>query len=199
MPEDETHVLVERAQGGDGAAFAALYDVFAPRIYRFFRFRVDTAESAEDLTQKVFLKMIEQLPRYEARGIPFAAWVFRVARNAWIDEDRTAHPTVPLGLLPGNAALTVGPHDAAVAAIESETIRSAVETLPPDQRDVIASRFFGGLSCRETAIQLGRSEGSVRVIQHRALAALRKRLPTVDDRLGDAGDADGAGSEVSAT
>ena len=187
MPEDETQILVERAQGGDGAAFAALYDVFAPRIYRFFRFRVATAESAEDLTQKVFLKMIEQLPKYEPRGIPFAAWVFRVARNAWIDEDRTARPTVPLGLLTETAALTVGPHEAAVAAIESETLRTVVATLPPDQRDVIASRFFAGLSCRETAMQMGRSEGSVRVIQHRALAALRKRLPTFDGRLGDAG------------
>lgn len=199
MPEDETQVLVERAQGGDGAAFAALYDAFAPRIYRFFRFRASTAESAEDLTQRVFLKMIEQLPKYEARGIPFSAWVFRVARNAWIDEDRTAHPTVSLGLLSEGAALTVGPHEAAVAAIESETLRSAVETLPKDQREVIASRFFAGLSCRETAMLMGRSEGSVRVIQHRALATLRMRLPTIDGSLADAASTNGAGSEVSAT
>jgi len=155
-------------------------------------------KSAEDLTQKVFLKMIEQLPKYEPRGIPFAAWVFRVARNAWIDEDRTARPTVSLGLLTETAALTVGPHEAAVAAMESETLRTAVATLQPDQRDVIASRFFAGLSCRETAMQMGRSEGSVRVIQHRALAALRKRMPTFDGRLGDAGSANGAGPELSA-
>jgi RNA polymerase sigma-70 factor, ECF subfamily len=194
MPEDETQVLVERAQGGDGAAFAALYDVFAPRIYRFFRFRVETAESAEDLTQKVFLKMIEQLPRYEPRGIPFAAWVFRVARNAWIDEDRTAHPTVPLGVLSEASGLADGPHDAAAAAIDSEMLRAAVSSLPADQREVIASRFFAGLSCRETATQMGRSEGSVRVIQHRALAALRKRLPMIDGELGSEATAD-AGSE----
>jgi RNA polymerase sigma-70 factor (ECF subfamily) len=199
MPEDETQVLVERAQGGDGAAFAALYDVFAPRIYRFFRFRVITAESAEDLTQRVFLKMIEQLPKYEPRGIPFAAWVFRVARNAWIDEDRTARPTVPLGVLVEAAATTVGPHEAAVAAMESETLRTAVATLPPDQREVIASRFFAGLSCRETATLMGKSEGSVRVLQHRALAALRRHMPAMDGRLGDAAGANGAGSEVSAT
>ena len=199
MQDDETQVLVERAQSGDGAAFAALYDVFAPRIYRFFRFRVSTAESAEDLTQRVFLKMIEQLPRYEPRGIPFAAWVFRVARNAWIDEDRTARPTVPLGLLTEAAATTAGPHEAAVAAIESETLRTAVETLPADQREVIAARFFAGLSCRETAVLMARSEGSVRVIQHRALAALRMRLPTIDGRLGDAAPSKGATSKVSAT
>jgi RNA polymerase sigma-70 factor, ECF subfamily len=192
MPEDETHVLVERAQNGDGAAFAALYDVFAPRVYRFFRFRVEAAEAAEDLTQRVFLKMIEQLPNYKPRGIPFAAWLFRVARNAWIDEHRTAHGWIPIDDLAGNPAEADGPHDLAVAALDAEMLRAAIDTLSPDQREVIACRYFAGLSCRETAVQMGRSEGSVRVIQHRALAALRRRLPA----MGLAAD---PGTEVSAS
>jgi RNA polymerase sigma-70 factor (ECF subfamily) len=192
MPEDETQALVERAQGGDGAAFAALYDLFGPRVYRFFRFRVPAAEAAEDLTQRVFLKMIEQLPNYEPRGVPFAAWLFRVARNAWIDEGRTTHPSVPINALSEEAAAVDGPHDLAAAAIESEMLRGAIATLPPDQREVIACRFFAGLTCRETAAQMGRSEGSVRVIQHRALAALRWRLPLIDRETD-------TGLEVSAT
>jgi RNA polymerase sigma-70 factor (ECF subfamily) len=191
MSEDEIQNLVERAQGGDGAAFAALYDVFAPRVYRFFRFRVSAAEAAEDLTQRVFLKMIEQLPNYEARGIPFAAWVFRVARNAWIDEDRRTHRSVPLEALAEKPSETDSPDVLAAAALESDMLRGAIATLSPDQREVIACRFFAGLSPRETAAQMGRSEGSVRVLQHRALAALRGRLPLID-RAG------GAGSEGSA-
>jgi RNA polymerase sigma-70 factor (ECF subfamily) len=190
MPHDTTNDLVERARSGDGAAFAALYDVFAARVYRFFRFRVASDEAAEDLTQRVFLKMIEQLPTYEPRGIPFAAWLFRVARNAWIDEERTAHPAVSIDNVAETMAVADGPHELAAAAIESEMLRGAIATLPPDQREVIACRFFAGLSCRETAAQMGRNEGSVRVLQHRALAALRGRLPMMDR-------ASGGGPEVS--
>jgi RNA polymerase sigma-70 factor, ECF subfamily len=184
MPDDTTSDLVERARSGDGAAFAALYDVFAPRVFRFFRFRVASADAAEDLTQRVFVKMIEQLPKYESRGIPFAAWLFRVARNAWIDEERTAHPAVSIDRIAESESVTDGPHELAAAAIESEMLRSAIVALSPDQREVIACRFFAGLSCRETAAQMGRSEGSVRVIQHRALAALRRQLPLVERAAG---------------
>lgn len=180
MPDDTTSDLVERARSGDGAAFAALYDVFAPRVFRFFRFRVASADAAEDLTQRVFVKMIEQLPNYESRGIPFAAWLFRVARNAWIDEERTAHPAVSIDRISESVSAADGPHELAAAAIESEMLRSAIAGLPPDQREVIACRFFAGLSCRETAAQMGRSEGSVRVIQHRALAVLRRHLPMLE-------------------
>ena len=189
MPDETTNNLndlVERARSGDGAAFAALYDVLAPRVYRFFRFRVASAEAAEDLAQRVFLKMIEQLPTYEPRGIPFAAWLFRVARNAWIDEERTAHPALSIDDVAEHVALDDGPYERAAAAIESELLRGAIASLPPDQREVIACRFFAGLNCRETAAQMGRSEGSVRVLQHRALAALRGRLPTID-RASDGG------------
>jgi RNA polymerase sigma-70 factor, ECF subfamily len=179
----DTHDLVERARSGDGAAFAALYDLFAPRLYRFFRFRAATAEAAEDLTQRVFLKMIEQLHSYEQRGIPFAAWVFRVARNAWIDDDRTNRPSVPLDSLVEREAQTDGPDVLAAASIEFEQVRAAIAGLPTAQREVIECRFFAGLTTGETAAQLGRSEGSVRVIQHRALAELRRLLPTVDRAL----------------
>ena len=176
MPENEIEQLVDRARKGDDAAFGALYDVFAPRVYRFFRFRVTTAEAAEDLTQKVFLKMIEQLPHYQSRGIPFAAWLFRVARNAWIDEHRVSRSSVPLDALADSAGDDAGPEELAADAFDSEILRRALERLPADQREVVACRFFAGLTPRETAAQMGRSEGSVRVLQHRALAALRRRL-----------------------
>ena len=184
MSDDEIQILVQRAQSGDGAAFAALYDVFATRLYRYFRFRVSTAETAEDLTQRVFLKMIEQLPNYKSRGIPFAAWLFRVARNAWIDEDRTNHPSVPLETLAASPSDTSGPEALAAASLDADALHAAVAALPPDQREVIAGRFFADLSPRETATQMGRSEGSVRVLQHRALAALRGLLPATEGNPG---------------
>jgi RNA polymerase sigma-70 factor, ECF subfamily len=185
MSDDEIQKLVQRAQSGDGAAFAALYDVFAPRLFRYFRFRSSTTEAAEDLTQRVFLKMIEQLPTYKSRGIPFAAWLFRVARNAWIDEDRTNHPSLPLEAIAESPSDASGPEALAAASLDSDALHKAVAALPPDQREVIAGRFFAGLTPRETAALMGRSEGSVRVLQHRALAALRGLLPQMDPAPGD--------------
>jgi RNA polymerase sigma-70 factor (ECF subfamily) len=176
MSDSEIERLVEQAREGDAAAFGALYDAFAPRVYRFFRFRVSTPESAEDLTQRVFLKMIEQLPHYRNQGVPFAAWLFRVARNAWIDEHRTSHSAMPLELLSDSAADEASPEQRAIDAYDWDVVRRALHRLPDDQREVIACRFFADLSARETAAQMGRSEGSVRVLQHRALAALRRLM-----------------------
>jgi RNA polymerase sigma-70 factor (ECF subfamily) len=180
MSEAEIDSLVDRARRGDTAAVGALYDAFAPRIYRFFRFRVAADEAARDLTQRVFLKMIEQLPRFESRGVPFAAWLFRVARNTWIDAGRTYRPMVPLENLASEPAETGDPEALAAASFDGEVVRCAVASLPDDQREVIACRFFAGLSPRETAELMGRSEGAVRVLQHRALAGLRRRLPRPD-------------------
>ena len=100
---DEIDQLVQRARDGDEAAFVALYGAYATPIYRFFSFRVAGRELAEDLTQQVFVKMIEQLPSYRPQGAPFAAWVFRIARNIWIDQHRTSHPAAPLESLPESA------------------------------------------------------------------------------------------------
>jgi RNA polymerase sigma-70 factor (ECF subfamily) len=180
MSDDEIQDLVERARRGDTAAVGALYDAFAPRVYRFFRFRVSADEPAEDLMQRVFLKMVEQLPKYEPRGVPFAAWLFRVARNTWIDDGRSYHATLPLEAMESEPAELGDPEALTEASLDGELIRSAVAALPDDQREVIACRFFAGLTPRETAELMGRSEGSVRVLQHRALAGLRRRLPLLD-------------------
>ncbi len=176
MSEDEIRLLVVRAREGDDVAFTALYDVFAPRVLRFLRCRVDTPEAAEDLLQRVFLKMIEELPQYRDRGIPFAAWLFRVARNAVIDLHRTAHPQLPLDGLTQQAADAGDPELLAEASMDRATVRAAIGRLPQPQREVIECRFFADLSPGETAAVLRRSESSVRVLQHRALAVLRRRL-----------------------
>jgi len=176
----ETARLVERAKSGDRAAFGSLYDDFAPKLFRFFRYRGTPPEAAEDLTQRVFVKLIESLPRYRASGTPFEAWLFRVARNAWIDEDRRRRPSVPIEALAESPSPADGPDAVTFDALERELVRRAVAQLPRDQREVVACRFFAGLSPAETAAQIGRSEGAVRSLQHRALGALRRRLPGLD-------------------
>jgi RNA polymerase sigma-70 factor, ECF subfamily len=179
MPETDIDRLVALARKGDGAAFGALYEAFAPRIYRFFRFRAGTPEAAEDLTQKVFLKMIESLPSYRDRGVPFAAWLFRVARNAWIDDHRTSHPAATLDSLAENPSVETGPDELAATAFDWALVSAELARLPEDQREVIECRFLAGLTPRETAAQMDRSEGAVRVLQHRAIANLRSRLSSM--------------------
>jgi RNA polymerase sigma-70 factor (ECF subfamily) len=173
---DEIEQLVERARGGDEAAFADIYRTYAVPIYRFFAYRVQGRELAEDLSQQVFLKMIEQLPNYRSKGAPFAAWVFRIARNIWIDQHRTSHPAAPLESLSESSQDGPGPEESALRKLDWERVRSALYRLPDEQREVVVCRFFAELSPAETAALMGRSEGSVRVIQHRALAALRRML-----------------------
>lgn len=168
--------LVRSAGQGDAAAFAGLYEAFAPRLRRFLRYQVPDVDTAEDLLQQVFVKMIEALPRYRAHGVPFAAWVFRIARNLVIDTRRTAHPAAPIELAEDHPAQDEGPEHAAERADDRARLMVALDGLPADQRDVLIWRFFGELSPMETASAMGRSTEAVRSLQHRAVLALRTSL-----------------------
>jgi RNA polymerase sigma-70 factor, ECF subfamily len=168
--------LVRRSATGDGTAFAGLYDAYAPRVRRFLRHQLGDADLAEELLQRTFIKMIEALPRYHARGLPFGAWVFRIARNVVIDHRRTTHQTVPLDAALDRASETDDPVSTAERHQDRAVLRAAMDALPADQREVLVWRFFAGLSPAETAVLMGRSNGAVRILQHRALASLRGRL-----------------------
>jgi len=183
--------LVERAARGDADAFRGLYEHFAPRLYRFALFRLRQPSDAEDLVQRVFVKMIEALPRYEQRGLPFGAWVFRMARNAVIDAERARHPVDDIDLVGSLLGSGPGPEELAELAVERERLLEAIRFLTAEQREVVTLRFFGGLSPGEIGSLMGKREGSVRALQFRALETLRRTLegPAVD------GDADTSRSE----
>ncbi|MFN8631377.1 MAG: sigma-70 family RNA polymerase sigma factor [Chloroflexota bacterium] len=170
--------LAARASGGDAAAFAALYDHFAPRLRRFLAHQTGDLDRVEDQVQQVFVKMIEALPRYRATGAPFGAWVFRVARNLVIDERRTHHPTAPIEIAEDRAGTGDDPLALAIRSDERERLLTAIEDLPSDQHDVLVWRFLAELSPGETASVMERSPEAVRALQHRALLALRRRLGT---------------------
>ncbi len=178
-PADDAMVvedLVRRAGTGDAVAFAGLYDLYSPRVRRFLRHQVGDIQLAEDLHQQTFMKMIEALPRYRSRGLPFGAWVFRIARNLVIDLRRTAHPSAPIEIATDHVSDADGPERAAERAAERASLLAALDALPADQRDVLVWRFFGELSPSETAALMGRSPEAVRSLQHRAILALRERL-----------------------
>jgi RNA polymerase sigma-70 factor (ECF subfamily) len=168
--------LVDEARAGDAWAFGQLFDHFHLPVYRYVASRVRHPSDAEDLTQLVFVKALEALPRYQSRGIPFGGWLFRLARNAVIDHVRTSHEHADLAQSAERAGADAGPDELAVIRQEIEAVRSALATLTDDQRDAISLRFFAGLSAREAAEAMGKQEGTIRGLQFRAIAALRRQL-----------------------
>jgi RNA polymerase sigma-70 factor (ECF subfamily) len=178
MTLDETALerLVGEARAGDAWAFGLLFDHFHLPVYRYIASRVHRPTDAEDLTQLVFVKALEALPRYESRGIPFGGWLFRLARNTVIDHTRTRHDHAHLDAAAGHPGHEAGPDELTLARQELDDVAVALAALTDEQRDAIALRFFAGLSAREAAVVMGKQEGTVRGLQFRAIAALRRQL-----------------------
>jgi RNA polymerase sigma-70 factor, ECF subfamily len=168
--------LVEASRNGDSGAFGQLFDHFHGPIYRYIASRVQRPADAEDLTQLVFVKALEALPRYESRGIPFGGWLFRLARNSIIDFVRTRHEHAELDAIAERHGPDAGPDEIAVTREDLDAVGVALATLTSEQREAIALRFFAGLSAREAAEAMGKQEGTIRGLQFRAIAALRREL-----------------------
>ncbi|MSQ30521.1 MAG: sigma-70 family RNA polymerase sigma factor [Dehalococcoidia bacterium] len=167
-------VLVERAQHGDADAFGSLYDRFQPEIVRYLAHRVGDPDAAEDLAQQVFLKAWQAIPRYEARGVPFRAWLYRMAHNQMVDHFRTRRPTTDLeGVeIPEESEA----ESSLLTAEMSEALTNALGRLSEDHRQVLTLRFLMEKSAREIAVIMGRKEVTVRGLQMRALQALRRAI-----------------------
>lgn len=167
---------VERAARGDATAIGDLYRRYAPAIFRYLFYRLGDRDVAEDLTSEVFVRALEALPRYRVRGRPFSAWLYRIARARVADHyrGRRRHPLVPL--VPDTPADGADPDAQAESQLTAAALRRAIVQLTPLQQQVVVLRFLEGLSHRAVAQIVGRSEGAVRVLQYRALAALRRLL-----------------------
>jgi RNA polymerase sigma-70 factor, ECF subfamily len=178
MTLDDTAIerLVADARNGDTWAFGLIFDHYHEPIYRFIVSRVNRPSDAEDLTQLVFVKALEALPRYQERGVPFGGWLFRLARNAVIDHVRGRHDHAGLDSVAGRADGDAGPDEIAVVRQELDAVGSALASLTDEQREAIELRFFGGLSAREAAAAMGKQEGTIRGLQFRAIASLRREL-----------------------
>jgi RNA polymerase sigma-70 factor, ECF subfamily len=170
--------LLKIAQEGNTEAFGAIYERYAEKVFRYLNAHLGNALDAEDLTEEVFIRVWRSLPDYRERGTPFLSFVFRVARNALIDHYRRERRVV--GQLSADEVMVAdhkpGPVEIVSQQMEQQELREALEGLREDYRNVLILRFFSGLTPEETAIAMGRPAGAVRVLQHRALAALRGRF-----------------------
>jgi RNA polymerase sigma-70 factor (ECF subfamily) len=163
----DEQVMIEAARK-DPARFAALYEENFERVYAFVARRVRDRAEAEDVVADVFTKALQGLDRYEARGVPFVAWLYRIARNAVADRARSAGR---------EASLESADEPSSFDDVERRALLfRLVDTLPPAQRDVIVKRFAEQRSIGEVARQLGRSEGAIKQLQLRAIEALRAQI-----------------------
>ena len=173
---DRDAPLIESAVGGDAGSFAELYDRYVERVYRHVYYRVGSRGDAEDLTQQVFLNAWRAIGRYRQTGAPFVAWLFAIAHNAVAGFYRRAKETQDLDLEPAAAADWSNPEAETLASYDRAAVRRAILRLKSEQQQVVIMRFVEGLTYADIAAALGKREGNVRVIQHRALHELRRLL-----------------------
>ncbi len=172
---DSENILIRQAVSGDGAAFATLYEMHADRVYRHVHFQIPDGHDAEDITQEVFIKAWKSLPRYKPTGAPFLSWLIVIARNAIVDHFRSKKNLREL-----DVSNEPPSGSDPVSSVETEfgkaEVRQAVMRLRGHRRTVVLMHFIDGFSYEEIGKALGKSEGTVRVIQHRALKEMRDIL-----------------------
>jgi RNA polymerase sigma-70 factor, ECF subfamily len=161
---------VVAAQRGDDEALRYLYIRFKDNVYGYVLGIVHDTHDAEDLTQHVFMKLIDVIVKYEPRDVPFSSWVLRVARNVAMDHLR-GRRLVPVGDVVGEDTHCTGP-----AFEDSLSLRQALHTLPNEQREVVVLRHLVGLSPGEIATRLDKTESAVHGLHHRGRGALKAEL-----------------------
>jgi RNA polymerase sigma-70 factor (ECF subfamily) len=169
---DEELVLrgVARAKEGDRSAVHYLYARYADDIYAYIHTIVRDPHDAEDVTQSVFTKLITSIRKYEPQGVPFTAWMLRVARNAALDHLRAKR------LVPCEEIRLADEGSEHVRIDRCRSIEQALSRLPREQREVLVLRHIAGMSPGEIADRLGKTEGAVHALHHRGRGALQEQL-----------------------
>ncbi len=170
----EIRRLVEQATDGDVEAFGELYSIYLDRIYRYVFYQVSNKATAEDLTEEIFMKAWRGIGKYRWKGQPFAAWLYRIARNHVIDYYRTSRQHQPLkGEIQSDD--NQPQQEVEIKQMQQSLLR-AISSLPKQQSQVIILKFIEGLDNRAIERIMGKRQGAIRVMQMRALTALRQIL-----------------------
>lgn len=163
----------------DPREFGPLYELYVDRIYRFAYRRVGTHHEAEDITAQTFQQALQALPAYEWRGLPFGAWLFRIAGNIINRRGRTSGREVAVEdvtVFSGYEETDDDPADVAWRSEEAGELADKIKRLPPDQQRVLVLKFSHGMKNREIGDLMGRSEGAIKQLVHRALVSLRASI-----------------------
>ncbi|MBN1494141.1 sigma-70 family RNA polymerase sigma factor [Candidatus Peregrinibacteria bacterium] len=176
IPEKDIEQLVIRSQKGDSEAFSKLYDEYFTPIYRYIFFKVRKDE-AEDILETLFLKAWENIKSYKKRkNVNFKSWLFRIAHNLVVDHYRLSRTHQELDPRMSDPKKEANPLERVQRSLNNESLKSALGKLKKKYRDVIVLKFINELSNEEVSRVLKKSEGSVRILQFRALKALKEHL-----------------------
>jgi RNA polymerase sigma-70 factor, ECF subfamily len=188
VPSELLRRLVARAQQGDRAALEELYLLHFDRIYSYLHLSVGNRHDAEDLTTQVFLKMLESIGRFRWQSAPFSAWLFRIAHNLAMDHFRAGkrwqpEEEVPEPEPPEESAA----EEEALESIGRRSMLELIEGLSHEQQQVLTLKFVFNFSNGDAATILGKTEGAIKSLQHRALASLQRQMArssgsTAEDR-----------------
>jgi RNA polymerase sigma-70 factor (ECF subfamily) len=177
MPDFDEQATVEAAKLGEQEALGRLYEHYFPRVYRYVVSRLRSNEDAEDVTEEIFLRIIDNIGSFEWRGLPFGAWVFRIARNEVVSHVRRQKSRGPSAQLSEAIPDDARDHTELVEIdLTFKVVQIAIEKLPEAQRQVVTLRFVAGLTVAETAESLKKTENNVKVLQHKAIARLQQLM-----------------------
>lgn len=182
MPEEMNELqILAKAIEGDTDAFSLLYQQYVGRIYNYVYYRTGNGFDAEDLTAKVFHRALSHIHKYEDKGVPFSAWLYRIAHNLVANwhRDNSRKKEVPL-----EDHISLQPHGehpeyALVQSQETEMLLKAIRKLPSERQQLIFFKFIDRLSNAEIAEIMGRSEGAIKSLYHRTLISLRGRIKRI--------------------
>lgn len=179
-PKDSTaqvRKLVERAQAGERVALEELYLIHFDRIYSYLHMTVGNRHDAEDLTTQTFLKMLESIGRFRWQAAPFSAWLFRIAHNLSMDHFRANRRWQPEEEVPEPPdSEERSAEDEALQSIGRQSMLQLIDTLSPEQQQVLTLKFVFNFPNGDVATILEKTEGAIKSLQHRALVSLQKQI-----------------------
>ena len=180
MPEIELNEdeVLQRAARGDRDAFGQLYEQYVERIFNYVYYRTGNLHDAEDLTARVFQRAMNHIRSYTDRGVPFSAWLYRIAHNLVANwhRDRSRRQEIPLNDLPVVPSREERPETKLVRSQEQDSLLRLIRQLPPERQHLLILKFVENLSNAEIGQIMGRSEGAVKSLYHRTLLSLRDEL-----------------------
>ena len=197
MRDTSDEVALERAVQGDSEAFGVLYERYVGRIFNYIYYRTGNVYDAEDLTERVFIRALNHIGSYNHRGLPFSAWLYRIAHNLVANwhRDNSRRKEVPLedGVLSPHTG--IHPEHELLQTEEQDHLLSILRTLPAERQQLLILKFVDYLSNAEIGRVMGRTEGAVKSLYHRTLLSIRDDMDTILLDA-DGGDRRNGGKEI---
>jgi RNA polymerase sigma-70 factor (ECF subfamily) len=189
--------LVEMAKAGDKEAFGELYERYVEKIYNYVYYRTGNHHDAEDLTARVFFRAMGHIENYTERGVPFQAWLYRIAHNLVANwhRDRGRRKVIPLDEFIAASLKSDAPDRQAEDKEEREALLNAIRRLPDERQQLLTLKFVEHLSNAEIGAIMDRTEGAIKSLYHRTLIALRDDLQKFDPLLREGSAQDRAENE----